>query len=544
MEPTDNELHAGCLGNLNATWTFHGRSGHSARPWHADNAIHAPRRGDRRARGARRREPHEFDGLTFHEVASVTQIAGGIAGNVIPDRVEAHVNFRYAPGRTPEEAEARLRELCAGHGELRIDANAPSGAGRRTATRSRDALIAAGELARRAQAGVDAGRRVRRAPASPRSTSGRASRRRRTAATSRSRSPRCVRAYQVLEAFARDGSPPCSTGLRHVPVRAPRPRPGGGCGAAASSSSTSAWASRARRRPRSSARRWPTRSSRCRPTRAPTGCRSCARRSPAGPARRFGAPLDPDTEVIPTLGSKEAIFHLAQVLDGDLVAVPHARLPGLRARRAVRGQARSLELPLREEHGWLPDLDAVAPRLGARRRCCGSTTRTTRRRATAPLEFYERAAALAREHGFVLASDEAYSEIYFGAEPPVSALQVADRTQRRRVQHALQALVDARLPLRLRGRRPGAHRRAQALPARTSASRRRSSSSARRSRPGATRRTSTRCATRYRAKRDVAAAGARGRRAAQRGRRRDVLPLAATPGEDAEASPRGCSSAA
>ena len=40
MEPTDCELHAGCLGNLNATWTFRGRSGHSARPWHADNAIH------------------------------------------------------------------------------------------------------------------------------------------------------------------------------------------------------------------------------------------------------------------------------------------------------------------------------------------------------------------------------------------------------------------------------------------------------------------------------------------------------------------------
>ena len=48
--------------------------------------------------------------------------------------------------------------------------------------------------------------------------------------------------------------------------------------------------------------------------------------------------------------------------------------------------------------------------------------------ATAPLEFYEHAAALAREHDFVLASDEAYSELYFGGAPPVSALQVADRT--------------------------------------------------------------------------------------------------------------------
>src|SRR3954465_6220429 len=40
MEPTDNELHAGCVGNLNARWTFSGRSGHSARPWTASNAIH------------------------------------------------------------------------------------------------------------------------------------------------------------------------------------------------------------------------------------------------------------------------------------------------------------------------------------------------------------------------------------------------------------------------------------------------------------------------------------------------------------------------
>ena len=40
MEPTDGQLHAGCLGNINATWTFSGRSGHSARPWQADNAIH------------------------------------------------------------------------------------------------------------------------------------------------------------------------------------------------------------------------------------------------------------------------------------------------------------------------------------------------------------------------------------------------------------------------------------------------------------------------------------------------------------------------
>jgi succinyl-diaminopimelate desuccinylase len=126
MEPTDNAIHAGCLGNINANWTFHGRAGHSARPWDGDNAIH-------RAAAAiaafaeREPEPHEFDGLTFYEVASVTRIAGGIADNVIPDRAQAHVNYRYAPGRTPEEAEARLLELTGGAGEIVVTSNSPSG---------------------------------------------------------------------------------------------------------------------------------------------------------------------------------------------------------------------------------------------------------------------------------------------------------------------------------------------------------------------------------------------------------------------------------
>ena len=143
MEPTDNELHAGCLGNVNATWTFHGRSGHSARPWDADNAIHAAARGIA-ALAAHEREEHVYDGLSFFEVASVTRIAGGIAGNVIPDGAEAHVNYRYAPGRTPAEAEARLRELCP-DGELQIDSLAPSGPVATGNPRAR-ALIQAGDL--------------------------------------------------------------------------------------------------------------------------------------------------------------------------------------------------------------------------------------------------------------------------------------------------------------------------------------------------------------------------------------------------------------
>ncbi|HWT22206.1 MAG TPA: aminotransferase class I/II-fold pyridoxal phosphate-dependent enzyme, partial [Solirubrobacteraceae bacterium] len=142
--------------------------------------------------------------------------------------------------------------------------------------------------------------------------------------------------------------------------------------------------------------------------------------------RRFGAELDPDAEVVPTLGSKEAIFHLAQVVDGDVVAVPAPAYPVYERSAAFAGKE-VLELPLREETGFLPDLDAVAPGTWARVAILWLNYPNNPTAATVPLAFYERAAALAREHGFVLACDEAYSEIYFG-EPPVSALQLGDRT--------------------------------------------------------------------------------------------------------------------
>jgi succinyl-diaminopimelate desuccinylase len=126
MEPTDCTLQAGCLGNISARWTFHGVAGHSARPWLADNAIERAAAGIA-ALAAHPPNPVSFDGLEFVEVASVTQIHGGVAGNVVPDLVECALNFRYAPGRTPDAGEARLRELCGDHGEVTVVGNAPSG---------------------------------------------------------------------------------------------------------------------------------------------------------------------------------------------------------------------------------------------------------------------------------------------------------------------------------------------------------------------------------------------------------------------------------
>jgi succinyl-diaminopimelate desuccinylase len=127
MEPTANAIHAGCLGNISATWTFHGVSGHSARPWLADNAIERAARGIAELSRVAAPQREQFEGLEFVEAISVVGIEGGIARNVIPDRVTAQVNYRYAPGRSAQDADARLHALCDGeHRELEIESNAPS----------------------------------------------------------------------------------------------------------------------------------------------------------------------------------------------------------------------------------------------------------------------------------------------------------------------------------------------------------------------------------------------------------------------------------
>jgi succinyl-diaminopimelate desuccinylase len=110
LEPTDNTLQLGCLGNLNARIVFEGTSAHSARPWLGVNAIKLAFDGLRQVLDAEPRDV-DIDGLVFREVISVTQLNAGIASNVIPARAEAILNFRYAPDRTPESAVARVRQL-------------------------------------------------------------------------------------------------------------------------------------------------------------------------------------------------------------------------------------------------------------------------------------------------------------------------------------------------------------------------------------------------------------------------------------------------
>jgi N-succinyldiaminopimelate aminotransferase len=145
--------------------------------------------------------------------------------------------------------------------------------------------------------------------------------------------------------------------------------------------------------------------------------------------RRFGVELDPESEIIPTLGSKEAIFSFAQVLvdarsEKDAVVVTEPGYP-VPERGAAFAHAEVVRLPLAEEDGFLPDLNAVEPELWPRAAVVWVNYPNNPTGALAPLSFYERLAELAAEHDFVLASDEAYSELWFD-EPPASALQLGD----------------------------------------------------------------------------------------------------------------------
>ena len=139
--------------------------------------------------------------------------------------------------------------------------------------------------------------------------------------------------------------------------------------------------------------------------------------------RRFGVALDPDTEVIPTYGSKEAIYSLVQVVAGA-VAMPTPGYP-VPERAALFAGREVVPMPLRAENAWLPDLDALPwDRLGLLwLNFPGNPTA-----ATASVEWLSEAADRCREHDVVLASDEAYCELWFAGDPPASALQVADRT--------------------------------------------------------------------------------------------------------------------
>jgi len=148
--------------------------------------------------------------------------------------------------------------------------------------------------------------------------------------------------------------------------------------------------------------------------------------------RRYGVRLDPSIEVLPTLGSKEAIYHLAGLLlwaggARDLVAVTTPGYP-VAARSTQLAGGHLLELPLDPAADWLPRIDSISDQEWRRLAVIWINSPNNPTGATAPLAFYEELAERCRRHGVVLASDEAYSEIYLGDDKPSSVLEISDPT--------------------------------------------------------------------------------------------------------------------
>ncbi|KJC65646.1 succinyldiaminopimelate desuccinylase [Agreia bicolorata] len=119
-EPTNSLIEGGCNGTLRAQIRTHGLRAHSARSWVGDNAIHSL---SPVLATLATYEPRqvEVEGLVFREGLNAVGISGGVAGNVIPDAAAVEVNYRFAPSRSGDEAEAHIRELFAGFDVTIVD---------------------------------------------------------------------------------------------------------------------------------------------------------------------------------------------------------------------------------------------------------------------------------------------------------------------------------------------------------------------------------------------------------------------------------------
>lgn len=120
LEPTGGRLEGGCNGTMRVDVTVPGVAAHSARAWTGDNAIHRATDVLARLVDYRPREV-EVDGLVYREGLNAVRIAGGIAGNVIPDRCVVTVNYRFAPDRDEAAALAHLREVFDGYAVVVTD---------------------------------------------------------------------------------------------------------------------------------------------------------------------------------------------------------------------------------------------------------------------------------------------------------------------------------------------------------------------------------------------------------------------------------------
>lgn len=141
--------------------------------------------------------------------------------------------------------------------------------------------------------------------------------------------------------------------------------------------------------------------------------------------RRFGVTLDPKSEVLTLIGSKEGIGHvpLAFVDPGDVVLVPSPGYPVYPVATSFAGGT-SYIMPLVKQNGFLPDLDAIPEEVAQKAKLMFLNSPNNPTSVVADKKFFQKVVEFARSHQIIVCHDAAYSEIYYDGKRPVSFLEV------------------------------------------------------------------------------------------------------------------------
>ncbi|MDP2326462.1 MAG: LL-diaminopimelate aminotransferase [Dehalococcoidia bacterium] len=141
--------------------------------------------------------------------------------------------------------------------------------------------------------------------------------------------------------------------------------------------------------------------------------------------QRHGVALDPDKEVVPLIGSKEGIGHLPLCLidPGDVALMTDPGYPVYEIGTMFAGGT-SVKIPLREEDGWLPRLDEIAPDVARRAKVIWLNYPNNPTGAVCDRAFFERAVAWAKQYDVAIAHDLAYADVAYDGYRPTSILEV------------------------------------------------------------------------------------------------------------------------
>jgi LL-diaminopimelate aminotransferase len=154
--------------------------------------------------------------------------------------------------------------------------------------------------------------------------------------------------------------------------------------------------------------------------------------------QRFDVKLDPETEITATLGSKQSVFcmPMAFVDPGDVVLIPDPGYPPYTTGTLQRG-GKPVFMPLLPENNFLPNLEKITSEDAEKAKILWLNSPNNPTSKIISREFYEQAIDFCRKNNILLCSDEAYSEMYYDDEPPVSLFECEGGFEQGIVIHSL-----------------------------------------------------------------------------------------------------------